>query len=70
MSTFVLGYSRKLKLYPNGLDQAKGNSVSLFLELAGTRDLPPKRKVYAEYKLRVPDQLNDNHQERKVPTVH
>ncbi|PKI55049.1 hypothetical protein CRG98_024556 [Punica granatum] len=61
----LCGKSWKLKFFPNGTLQGKDKFISLFLELVGALDLPPKRKLYAEYKLRLLDQLNDNHQENK-----
>lgn len=41
----------------------KGKALSVFLELVEADKLPPKRKVYAEYKLRVRNQINDSHME-------
>ncbi|XP_056174389.1 ubiquitin C-terminal hydrolase 13-like [Syzygium oleosum] len=63
---FTVGESRwKLQVYPKGYGSLKGKSFSVFLLLLGNKDFPPKRKVYRECNLRVLDQLNDNHMERK-----
>ncbi|XP_021299228.1 protein RESTRICTED TEV MOVEMENT 3-like isoform X2 [Herrania umbratica] len=45
----------KLIVYPRGKGLWKGYSLSVFLELVEAYQLPPKRKIYAEYKLRVKD---------------
>ncbi|WRX08335.1 MATH/TRAF domain - like 1 [Theobroma cacao] len=57
---------RKLTVYPKGNVKFKGKALSLFLELVEAEKLPPKRKVYAEYKLRVRNQINGNHMEFTV----
>ncbi|XVE74081.1 hypothetical protein DITRI_Ditri11bG0170500 [Diplodiscus trichospermus] len=56
----------KLTVYPRGNVKFKGKALSVFLELVEADKLPPKRKVYAEYKLRVRNQINDNHMEFTV----
>ena len=54
---------RKLTVYPRGNVKFKGKALSVFLELVEAEKLPPKRKVYTEYKLRVRNQINENHKE-------
>ncbi|PPS00200.1 hypothetical protein GOBAR_AA20464 [Gossypium barbadense] len=63
-SVHTIGDSKwKLTVYPKGNVKFKGKALSVFLELLEANKLPPKRKVYAEYKLRVRNQMNDNHME-------
>ncbi|CAL5329410.1 unnamed protein product [Camellia sinensis] len=64
---FVVG-GRKWKLwfYPKGKANAKWKSSSLFLVLADSETLPSERKLYAEYKLRIKDQVKGNHFEKEV----
>ncbi|KAL9385697.1 hypothetical protein Peur_022707 [Populus x canadensis] len=57
------GRSWRIKVYPKGNAEAKGDSLSVFLELVDGDKLPPKKTVWAEYKLRVLDQRNDKHVE-------
>ncbi|KAF5446162.1 hypothetical protein F2P56_031812 [Juglans regia] len=47
----------KLKVYPKGNDSHMGKAFSVYLELVGEESWPPKKTVYAEFKLRVVDQL-------------
>lgn len=54
---------RKLVMYPKGDSRAKGESLSLFLELLDCKSLSTERKVYAEYKLRIKDQILHKHWE-------
>ncbi|KAK5811101.1 hypothetical protein PVK06_026421 [Gossypium arboreum] len=66
-SVHTIGDSKwKLTVYPKGNVKFKGKALSVFLELLEANKLPPKRKVYAEYKLRVRNQMNDNHMEFSV----
>ncbi|KAH8488347.1 hypothetical protein H0E87_024134 [Populus deltoides] len=58
------GRSWRIKVYPKGNGDGKGNSLSVFLELVDGGKLPPKKTVWAEYKLRVLDQRHDNHVEK------
>ncbi|OMP00705.1 TRAF-like family protein [Corchorus olitorius] len=52
-SVHTIGDSKwKLTVYPKGNVKFKGRALSVFLELVEAEKLPPKRKVYAEYKLR------------------
>ncbi|KAM7267417.1 hypothetical protein ACFE04_009583 [Oxalis oulophora] len=63
----VEGLKWKLKLYPKGKSTGQ-NSVSLFLLLV--TELPDYyRKVYAEYKLRICDQVNGNHLENTISDI-
>ncbi|KAK8555457.1 hypothetical protein V6N13_045988 [Hibiscus sabdariffa] len=55
--------AKKLTVYPKGNVKFKGKALSVFLELVEADKLPPKRKAYAEYKLRVRNQISDNHKE-------
>ncbi|KAG7588339.1 TRAF-like [Arabidopsis suecica] len=54
------GRNWALKLYPNGVGNATGNSLSLYLLSASNE------KGYVEAKLRVIDQIQSNHFEKKV----
>ncbi|GMP38585.1 hypothetical protein CsSME_00009772 [Camellia sinensis var. sinensis] len=42
--------------------------LSLYLEVSGWETLPSARKLSAEFKLRIRDQLNGNHFESQVLT--
>lgn len=59
--TVIIG-CRELKVHPKVNGAEKGKSLSLYLK---AQDLPPKRKVYVEFKLRLLNQLNRNHKEEK-----
>ncbi|KAH1128805.1 hypothetical protein J1N35_000183 [Gossypium stocksii] len=48
----------ELIVYPKGIGAWKYYSLSVFLDLVEAYNLPPKGKVYAEYKFRVKDRLN------------
>ncbi|KAI4372691.1 hypothetical protein MLD38_010891 [Melastoma candidum] len=64
---FTVGESSwKLKVFPQGNKAENGKLLTIFLELVGASSFSPKRKLYAEYNLRVVDQLNANNRERKV----
>jgi hypothetical protein len=52
-----------LNLYPKGSGIGSGTCLSLYLFLDGSKSLPPNRKVYAKYKLRIRDLINSNHLE-------
>ncbi|XWS77292.1 hypothetical protein CRYUN_Cryun01aG0248800 [Craigia yunnanensis] len=60
----VGGRKWKIKVYPQDKGKAKGDWFSVFLVLSDSDTLPPKGKVYAEYKLRVLDQRRDRHVEK------
>ncbi|XP_059461999.1 MATH domain and coiled-coil domain-containing protein At3g58370-like [Corylus avellana] len=59
----VEGRRWKLKLYPKGSRTGSGTWLSLYLSLDDSETLPPNRKLYAKYKLRIRDQINSNHLE-------
>ncbi|XVF56657.1 hypothetical protein PTKIN_Ptkin06aG0137900 [Pterospermum kingtungense] len=50
----------------NGFSDGKGIALSVYLELEEAYALPPNRKLFAEYKLRLMDQIKSNHLERKA----
>ncbi|KAE9447103.1 hypothetical protein C3L33_21004, partial [Rhododendron williamsianum] len=55
---FIIGDQKwKLLLYPNGNKTSKGKYMSLYLELSDYQNLPKQRKVYAEFKLRMKNQI-------------
>ncbi|KAI6702758.1 hypothetical protein NL676_011894 [Syzygium grande] len=61
---FSFGQSKwKLSVYAKGNVPTEGKSLSMKLQV---QDLPPKRKVYAEFYLRVRNQFNRNHEEEKA----
>ncbi|KAK9273909.1 hypothetical protein L1049_018721 [Liquidambar formosana] len=64
-NVFIVG-ERKwyLLVYPKGYSSATGEALSLYLELVDWGSLPSKRKLYAEYKFRIKDQVHMNHYER------
>ncbi|KAK7284674.1 hypothetical protein RJT34_19424 [Clitoria ternatea] len=57
-------YKWKLLLYPNGVVEGKGNSISLFLVLE-VSTLPPSNKVVVDCTLRARDQISGSHAENK-----
>ncbi|KAE9447079.1 hypothetical protein C3L33_21022, partial [Rhododendron williamsianum] len=64
---FVIGgHKWKLEIYPKGDSSSKGESVSLYLRLADCKNLPFHRKMYAEFKLRMRDEVHGNHKEMTV----
>ncbi|KAK3434042.1 hypothetical protein EUGRSUZ_D01489 [Eucalyptus grandis] len=56
------GRKWKLMVYPKGNAANKGEWLSVYLEV---QDLTEKMKVYAEFNLRVLDQLNNNNKEKR-----
>ncbi|KAI6702753.1 hypothetical protein NL676_011889 [Syzygium grande] len=61
---FSFGQSKwKLSVYTKGNVPTERKSLSMKLQV---QDLPPKRKVYAEFYLRVRNQFNGNHKEEKA----
>ncbi|KAE8056846.1 hypothetical protein FH972_013582 [Carpinus fangiana] len=63
----VEGQKWKLNLYPKGFGIGAGTYLSLFLMSLGDSEiLSPNRKVYAKYKLRIRNQINNNHCEKTV----
>ncbi|KAL5060533.1 hypothetical protein RYX36_032137 [Vicia faba] len=64
--SFVGGdYKWQLELYPNGLIEAKGMCVSLFLAL-DVSTLPSNTKLVVDGTLRVKDQISGQHAQRKL----
>jgi hypothetical protein len=61
---YILDIYRKLKLYPKGSGTGVGTCLSLYLILGNSETLPPNRKFYAKYKLRIRDQIHSNHCEK------
>ncbi|KAH7522726.1 hypothetical protein FEM48_Zijuj07G0169000 [Ziziphus jujuba var. spinosa] len=62
----VEGVNWKLLVYPNGNGRAKNKSISIFLSLADWGSCKMQEAVYAEFKLRLSDQVNGKHVERNV----
>ncbi|XP_060671452.1 uncharacterized protein LOC132803192 [Ziziphus jujuba] len=62
----VEGVNWKLLVYPNGNGRAKNKSISIFLSLADWGSCQMQEAVYAEFKLRLLDQVNGKHVERNV----
>ena len=54
----VLGGFRKIKLYPTGKGEGWGTHLSLYLALADPKKLPPGSKIYADFTLRILNQVN------------
>ncbi|XP_068331812.1 BTB/POZ and MATH domain-containing protein 3-like [Pyrus communis] len=52
----------KIQLYPKGKGNGIGTHLALYLALAEPKSLPPGRKIYAEFTLRLLDQVNARHQ--------
>ncbi|KAI3469199.1 hypothetical protein Pfo_025862 [Paulownia fortunei] len=51
----------KIQLYPRGKGSGIDSYISLYLTLAEPENLLPASKIYAEFTLRILDQLNRNH---------
>ncbi|KAE9455379.1 hypothetical protein C3L33_12702, partial [Rhododendron williamsianum] len=63
---FVVGGSKwKLRIYPKGDSSVDGKWLSFYLLLAGRKTLPFDRKIFAECKLRVRDEVYGNHSEKE-----
>ncbi|KAI4369489.1 hypothetical protein MLD38_017924 [Melastoma candidum] len=57
-AVFMAGDQRwQVRLHPLGKGAGAGNSVSLYLKLVGAESLPPTAKIFAEFSLRIVDQL-------------
>ncbi|XP_027337161.1 uncharacterized protein LOC113850831 [Abrus precatorius] len=54
----------KLRVYPKGNVDEKGKNLSVFLELTSCERFPPKRTVYAKFKLGMLDQLKNKYLEK------
>ncbi|XP_062164157.1 BTB/POZ and MATH domain-containing protein 5-like isoform X1 [Alnus glutinosa] len=62
----VEGRRWELKLKPGGSETGADTCLSLYLCLGDSEILPPNRKLYAKYKLRIRDQVHGNHLEKTV----
>ncbi|XP_059461398.1 MATH domain and coiled-coil domain-containing protein At3g58210-like [Corylus avellana] len=62
----IEGRRWKLRLEPEGEGTGADTFLSLYLMLDDSESLPPNRKLYAKYKLRIRDQINSNHLEKPV----
>ncbi|KAG6780860.1 hypothetical protein POTOM_013739 [Populus tomentosa] len=60
------GHKWALLVYPKGNSTEKGKSLSIYLEMEDFETLPCGRTTYAEYMLRVRDQLFGKHIEKKA----
>ncbi|XP_042508639.1 protein RESTRICTED TEV MOVEMENT 3-like isoform X2 [Macadamia integrifolia] len=60
------GHKWRVNLWPKGHGEQKGKSLSLFLELNDYSTLLPGQGVYVEAQLRVLDQVNGKHMEKKM----
>ncbi|KZV51595.1 hypothetical protein F511_10548, partial [Dorcoceras hygrometricum] len=56
----------KIQLYPKGKGSGTGSYVSLYLTLDKPGNLPPTSKIYAEFTLRMLDQISSKHYFRKA----
>ncbi|XP_010270945.1 PREDICTED: uncharacterized protein LOC104607116 [Nelumbo nucifera] len=64
---FLAGdYKWKIRLYPKGIGDGKGNSISLFLALADSTTLPPDTKVYTKLAMRIMDQASGAHSQEET----
>ncbi|XVE67961.1 hypothetical protein DITRI_Ditri09bG0030000 [Diplodiscus trichospermus] len=57
---------RRLIVYPRGTVAWRNLTLSVFLELVEAFNSPPKRKVYAQFKLRVKDQFDSNYNRERT----
>jgi hypothetical protein len=57
----MFGCRRKIRLYPKGIGIGMGRHISLYLALADPTSLPPGLKIYAEFTLRILDQIYSSH---------
>ncbi|KAL2319946.1 hypothetical protein Fmac_028915 [Flemingia macrophylla] len=60
----VGGREWKLRVHPKGDTTERGKSLSVFLYLTDCDKFPPKRTVYAQFKMRLLDQLRNNYFEK------
>jgi hypothetical protein len=52
---------QEIRLYPKGKGIGMGLHISLYLALADPTSLPPGLKIYAEFTLRMLDQMHSRH---------
>uniref|UniRef100_A0A5B6YTY4 MATH domain-containing protein n=1 Tax=Davidia involucrata TaxID=16924 RepID=A0A5B6YTY4_DAVIN len=61
-NTFNAGdHKWKIQLYPKGKDSGTGSHLSLYLALADSTTLPPGSKIFADFTLRILDQIQAKH---------
>ncbi|OWM63258.1 hypothetical protein CDL15_Pgr010658 [Punica granatum] len=61
-SIFLVGnYKWNIRFFPNGIGSGLGSHISLYLALAETESLPPGTKVFAEFSLRILNQVKGRH---------
>jgi speckle-type POZ protein len=65
MCVLICFQRRALLVYPKGNSTEKGKSLSIYLKMEDFETLPCGRTTYAEYMLRVKDQLFGKHIEKK-----
>ncbi|TXG71473.1 hypothetical protein EZV62_000052 [Acer yangbiense] len=58
--TYV-GCCRKIQLYPKGRRHGNGSHLSLYLVTVDSTTLSPASKIYAEFTLRILDQVQARH---------
>ncbi|CAK7340666.1 unnamed protein product [Dovyalis caffra] len=66
LETFNDTSNGRIRVYPKGTDEVKGDSLSIYLELVDGDKLPPKKTLWTEYILRVLNQCRDQHVEKSV----
>ncbi|XP_059298344.1 MATH domain and coiled-coil domain-containing protein At3g58270-like [Lycium ferocissimum] len=57
----VTGYKWKILLYPTGIGEQKGKSISIFLESVDTEGFDCRKRVQAKYSISVKDQISGAH---------
>ncbi|XP_061999219.1 MATH domain and coiled-coil domain-containing protein At3g58400-like [Rosa rugosa] len=53
----------KLRVWPKGNAAQRDKAISIYLNLDDWKSLPPKRALYAKYKLRILDQVSGKHEQ-------
>ncbi|KAM1438505.1 hypothetical protein FF1_012104 [Malus domestica] len=59
---FIAGDQKWIQLYPKGKGNGVGTHLALYLALAEPKSLPPGCKIFAEFTLRLLDQVHARHQ--------
>lgn len=63
---YLLVICRNLRLYPNGNKLGNGSGhISVYVELANLKSLPPGSKILAEFTIQILDQINGKHHSTK-----
>ncbi|KAL5757699.1 hypothetical protein ACOSP7_020310 [Xanthoceras sorbifolium] len=62
-------YKWNIVLYPNGNEEGKGNSISIYLDVSCS-SFPPNSNLFVEFILRVKDQTNGKHKECKASYLY